>query len=196
MLGTSVLIFALFALTPGDYVDGNRTITPERAAELKALYGLDKPLPERYLLWAGHMVTGDFGYSLQFKQPVTQLIGQYLGNSFLIAAISLILTWFLAMVVGILSATKHYSFFDGLVTFLVFFSMSFPSFFLGLLLIKWFSVDLGWFPIGGMFATGSLAQGWDAFAEVGWHMVLPVTVLTLLGVGSLTTCHPPRLAVL
>lgn len=68
LFGASVLIFGLYALTPGDFVDNNPKLTDERKAELKQMYGLDKPVVERYFVWLGNAVRGDFGYSLQYQQ--------------------------------------------------------------------------------------------------------------------------------
>ena len=88
--------------------------------------------------------------------------------------------------VGVYTAIKHKGWQDAVVTVFVFVAMSFPSFFLGLIMIKVFAVDLGWFPIGGMLDTGSTATGMAYILEVGHHMIMPVAILTLLGVGGLT----------
>ncbi|CAM2845736.1 ABC transporter permease [Paenibacillus sediminis] len=186
LLGVSIIIFFVFALTPGDYVDTNIQLTPEKAHELKVLYGLDKPIIERYFIWLGNVMKGDFGFSLQFQKPVTSLLNDYIWNSFLIAIVSLILTWTIAILIGVYSALKKYSWFDVLVTLGVFAAMSFPSFFLGLLLIKFFAVDLKWLPVGGMTYGGSNSTGMAYVLEVLKHMILPVSVLTMLSVGSLT----------
>ncbi|UUZ79029.1 ABC transporter permease [Paenibacillus sp. P26] len=186
LFGASIVIFFIFALAPGDYIDSDVNLTPERAAELKALFGLDKPVLERYLIWLCNALRGDLGYSLQYQRPVMAVLKEYMLNSFLIASVSLILTWIIAVLVGVFSATRQYSWYDSLITLAVFGAMSFPSFFIGLLMIKWFAVDLGWSPIGGLQDTGSQSTGFAYLAEVARHMVLPVTVLTMLSVGSLT----------
>lgn len=186
LIGASLIIFFIFALAPGDYVDSDIMLTPERAAELKALYGLDKPLWERYFIWLGNALKGDFGYSLQYQQPVAAVLKEYVFNSFLIAGVSLIFTWIIAVFIGVFSATRQYSWYDSLITLAVFGAMSFPSFFIGLLLIKWFAVDLGWLPIGGLLDTGSQTTGYARMWEMLRHMILPTTVLTMLSVGSLT----------
>ncbi|HWI50486.1 MAG TPA: ABC transporter permease [Rummeliibacillus sp.] len=186
LFGTSFIIFFLFAMLPGDYIDSNINLTPQRAHELKALYGLDKPVLERYVTWLGNVLHGDFGYSLKHQEKVLSLLNKYVWNSFFVALISLILTWSIALVTGIISAIKQYSWFDGFVTFFVFAAMSFPSFFISLLFIKWFGVDLKILPIGGMIDTGSNNTGIAYLLEVGKHMILPVVVLTLLSIGSLT----------
>ncbi|AIG26722.1 ABC transporter permease [Brevibacillus sp. 7WMA2] len=186
LIGSSLLIFFLFALTPGDYVDTNPKLSPERKIELKALYGLDKPIIERYFVWAGNVLRGDLGYSLQYQQPVTTILGQYIWSSFLIAITSTTLTWIIAISIGVFSASRQYSWFDSLVTIGVFAAMALPAFFVGLLAIKIFAVDLKILPPGGILTTGSNATGLDYVIEVMKHMILPVTVLTMLSVGSLT----------
>ncbi|ATO51605.1 MULTISPECIES: ABC transporter permease [Brevibacillus] len=186
LIGSSLLIFFLFALTPGDYVDTNPKLSPERKIELKALYGLDKPIIERYFVWAGNVLQGDLGYSLQYQQPVTTILGQYIWSSFLIAFTSTTLTWIIAISIGVFSATRQYSLFDSLVTIGVFAAMALPAFFVGLLAIKIFAVDLALLPPGGILTTGSNATGMAYVIEVAKHMILPVTVLTMLSVGSLT----------
>lgn len=186
LFGASLLIFLVFALTPGDFIDGNINLTPQRAAELKALYGLDRPLWARYLSWLGQLLQGDLGFSLQHQIPVSTLLGQYLWSSFLLAQVSLLLYWTLSLAVGVLAAVRPYGWFDRVVTLLVFAAMSFPVFFLCLLLIKWFAVDLGWLPVGGMISIGSNATGWAYALDVARHMVLPVLTLVMLQAGGLT----------
>ncbi len=186
LFGISLLIFVLFALMPGDYFSSNRRLTPQRLEELRTLYGLNKPILERYFIWLKNVFHGDFGFSLQHMLPVTTLINQYIWNSFIVSLASLICTWTLALVIGVYSATKQYSIFDRLVTLGVFASLSVPSFFIGLLLIKFFGVDLQILPIGGMIDTGSTTTGFAYVLEVLRHMILPVAVLTFLSVGSLT----------
>ncbi|GMK47979.1 peptide ABC transporter permease [Paenibacillus glycanilyticus] len=186
LLAASFLIFSLYAMTPGDFITGNIKLTPERKAELREIYGLNKPLIERYLTWMKNAVHGDFGYSLAQQKPVLTLFNQYIWNSFLLAIVSTFLTWLIAVVVGVIAAYKQYSWFDTLVMVLIFSAMSIPSFFIGLFLIKVLAVDLKWLPPGGMITTGSNAQGFAYVKEVIHHMTLPVIVMTLLGVGSLT----------
>lgn len=186
LFGISLLIFFLFALMPGDYFSSNRRLSPQRLEELRALYGMNKPLIVRYFIWLKNIFQGDFGFSLQHMQPVTTLINQYIWNSFIVALATLFFTWTIALVIGIYSATKQYSIFDRLVTLGVFASLSVPSFFIGLLLIKLFGVDLQILPIGGMIDTGSTTTGLAYVLEVLRHMILPIAVLTFLSVGSLT----------
>lgn len=186
LLAASLLIFSLYALTPGDFVSGNMKLSPERKAELREIYGLNKPLIERYFTWMKSAFEGNFGYSLAQQKPVLQLFNEYIWNSFLLAVVATFLTWLIAVVVGVIVAYKQYSWFDTLVMILIFAAMSVPSFFIGLFLIKMLAVDLKWLPPGGMLTTGSNATGMLYVKEVIQHMTIPVIVMVLLGVGSLT----------
>lgn len=104
----------------------------------------------------------------------------------MLAAVSTFLTWVIAVIIGVISAYKQYSWFDTLVMIAIFAAMSLPSFFIGLFLIKILAVDLKWLPPGGIITTGSNATGLAYFKEIVTHMTLPVVVMTLLGLGSLT----------
>ena len=186
LLAASLLIFCLYALTPGDFVSGNMKLSPERKAELREIYGLNKSLMERYFTWMKNAFEGNFGYSLAQQKPVLQLFNEYIWNSFLLAVVATFLTWVIAVIVGVIVAYKQYSWFDTLVMILIFAAMSVPSFFIGLFLIKMLAVDLKWLPPGGMLTTGSNATGMLYVKEVVQHMTIPVIVMVLLGVGSLT----------
>lgn len=186
LLAASLLIFSLYAWTPGDFITGNIKLTPERKAELREIYGLNKPLLERYGLWMRNALHGDFGYSMAQQKPVLALFNQYIWNSFLLAAVSTFFTWLIAVVIGVVAAYRQYAWFDTLVMVVIFAAMSLPSFFIGLFLIKILAVDWKWLPPGGMLTTGSNATGMAYVREVVRHMTLPVVVMTLLGIGSLT----------
>lgn len=148
LFAASLLIFCLYALTPGDFITGNIKLTAERKAELREIYGLNKPVLERYGTWMNNAFHGDFGYSLAQQKPVLQLFGDYIWNSFLLSAVSTFLTWLIAVIIGVISAYKQYSWFDTLVMIAIFAAMSLPSFFIGLFLIKILAVDLKWLPPG------------------------------------------------
>jgi peptide/nickel transport system permease protein len=186
LIGVSLIVFFLFAMLPGNFLDSDPYLTIQHRQELEILYGFDKPVMERYFSWIAGVLHGNFGYSLVYRQPVLELLNQYIWNSFFLSLMAFLLTWSIALVVGVYSAIKQYSLFDRGVTVLVFAAMSLPSFFIGLLLIKVFAVDLGVLPVGSMIDSGSTATGWAYLTQVFEHMVLPVTVLTLISVGSLT----------
>lgn len=186
LLAASLLIFSLYAWTPGDFISGNIKLTPERKAELREIYGLNKPMLERYGIWMKNALHGDFGYSMAQQKPVLTLFNEYIWNSFLLAAVSTFLTWMIAVIIGAIAAYRQYSWFDTLVMIVIFAAMSLPSFFIGLFLIKLLAVDWKLLPPGGMLTTGSNATGIAYIREVVRHMTLPVVVMTLLGIGSLT----------
>ena len=188
MIGISIIVFAISALVPGDFITAKNspTMTHEKAEQLREIYGLDKPVVERYFTWVGNMLKGNMGDSLQHKQPVTKVVNNYVWNSFVVAVVSLILSWIIAVFAGVFSAKFQYSLFDKIVTLLIFLSMSLPSFFIGLLLILIFSLQLGIFPVGGMTTAGLGALGWEHIKDVAHHMFLPTLVLTMISTGSLT----------
>ena len=90
----SILVFFLFALMPGDFFSGNRKLKPARLAELRALYGLDQPTIVRYFIWLKNVFHGDFGWSLQYNEPVTRLLKTYMMNSFIVALAAVVIAWF------------------------------------------------------------------------------------------------------
>jgi peptide/nickel transport system permease protein len=182
----SLIVFFLFAMLPGNFLDGDPYLTSTRRAALEKLYGFDQPTIKRYFIWMAGVFRGDFGDSLQYRMPVLQLLGQYIWSSFFLSLIASLLAWTIAIVAGVYSAIRQYSFFDRTITLLVFAAMSLPSFFIGLLLIKIFAVDLRVLPVGSMIDSGSTLTGFAYIGEVLRHMVLPVTVLTLISIGSLT----------
>lgn len=188
MIGITILVFAITALVPGDYITSqqNPNMTAEKAQQLREIYGLDKDPVQRYFIWVGNMLTGNMGDSLQHKRPVMDVIGDYVWNSFIIAFFSMIFSWIIAIITGVFSAKFQYSLFDKIVTLFVFLCMSLPSFFIGLVLIKFMAVDWGLFPVGGMTTAGQAGSTWDYIVDVADHMFLPVLVLTMLSTGSLT----------
>lgn len=188
LIGISIIIFAISAMVPGDYITAraNPNMSIEKQEQLRAIYGLDKPEYQRYFIWAGNMIKGNFGDSMQHKKPVTTVINTFVWNSFIIGFCSLILSWSIAIITGIFSAKFQYSLFDKIITLLVFICMSLPSFFIGLLLIKFLALDLKLFPVGGMTTAGLNGSGWIYIKDVIKHAFLPIMVLTMLSTGSLT----------
>ncbi|CDM69270.1 Oligopeptide transport system permease protein AppB [Clostridium bornimense] len=187
VIGISIILFTLIAFIPGDFVDAkaNPNMSEEKVQQLKEIYGLDKSIPERYITWAKHAVVGDFGDSLRFKKPVSEVINTYVWNSFKLALTSFILSLLIAVPIGIISATRQYSFFDKFFTVFALIGLSIPSFFFALLLIKFFSIDLGILPVSGMTTAGADHTGFKHILDVVKHGILPVAVLTLMQVGSL-----------
>jgi len=178
----SFAIYGLIGLMPGDPIDLMRSADPRATAadvaRLKAIYGLDRPLVERYLAWASAALTGDLGYSRLFAEPVLAVILPRLVNSLLLMGISFVLAFSLALVLGIAAARRPNSPLDSAVNLLSFAGISLPSFWLALILMLVFAVELGWLPASGSSAAG----GGDRFR----HLILPVTTLTLANLGPYT----------
>ena len=150
----SFVIYALIGLMPGDPIDlmitANPKITAEDAARLRALYGLDQPLLERYGHWLSAALGGDFGYSRLHARPVMQVLAPAIGNTVVLLGLSFGLALLIALPAGIIAATRPYSKTDYAINMLVFSGISVPPFWLALMLIIVFAVILGIFPAGGM----------------------------------------------
>ena len=184
LLGMSLLIYVLLGLMPGDPIDllasGDPNVTSEDIARLKALHGLDQPLYKRYWHWFQDAVQADFGYSRTHARPVLDVLLPRLGNTCLLMGISLLLAFVLALPAGVLAALKPRSWYDYTLNLFAFAGISMPSFWLALLLILLFAVELGWLPAGGVQTVGV-----DRFGDRVAHLVLPVLTLTVLTAGGL-----------
>ncbi len=180
LLVMSAVIYGLIGLMPGDPIDimisGDPNLTTEDAQRLKALYGLDRPLYERYLIWLGNALQGDFGFSRIFGQPVLDVLVPRLGNTLLLMGLAFFLAFTLALPAGVLAARKPGGLLDGAVNLVAFAGISLPPFWLAILLIILFSVTLGWLPAGGM--------GDGSFGSSAQHLILPALTLTLASVGG------------
>ncbi len=196
LFGVSVILYFLVRLMPVDFVtskiigSGNG-FTQERIDKILEEYGLlDKSfggICQGYLDWAWGFIQGDMGTSWMYNVPVQDKIFQNMGISFTISFISLVLQLIIAIPLGIKSACNQYGKLDYTVTVLTMIGMSFPSFFFGSLVIKFFAVELGWFETGGL-VTATLpktASDWVRFWDMAWHLVMPMFVLVILSIGSL-----------
>jgi peptide/nickel transport system permease protein len=179
----SFVVYALIGLMPGDPIDlmisSNPRLSPADALRLKALYGLDKPLIERYFAWARAALTGDFGYSRLYLQPVLKVLVPRLGNTAVLMGASLTCAYLLALPLGIIAARRPGSAIDNAVNLFCFAGISVPSFWLALMLILVFAATLGWFPASGVATIGD-----GSLPDRLRHLVLPVATLTLVSMGS------------
>jgi peptide/nickel transport system permease protein len=181
LFGVAVISFSLIYLAPGDPIDRFRTptIRPEQLQGLIRLYGLDKPLPEQFWSWLTTYVQvwrpEAWGYSFLDGQPVLFKIADRLPATLLLGASALALTVVVAIPLGILAAVRQYSVADRLISSLATIGYAIPSFLLGLYLLFFGGVVLGWFPLFGMESFGREGDALD----IGWHLVLPVTSLAV-----------------
>ena len=185
LLVMSFVIYALIGLMPGDPIDlminSDPKMTSEDAARLRALYGVDQPIFERYGRWLTAALGGDFGYSRTHARPVMEILLPALGNTVLLLGISFVLSLVLGLWLGILAAMRPYSRTDYAVNLLAFAGISVPPFWLALLLIIVFAVMLGVLPAGGVPMSEDPGL-WDVLL----YAVLPVANLTIASVGSHT----------
>src|SRR5581483_6232404 len=186
----SVLVFALLTSMPGDPLDqmlqNNPDFTYEDYMRLRAIYGLDDPVYVRYFKWAGQLVRGNLGYSRQYKIPVQNLVGPRLQNTLILSVTSLFFALLLALLVGIISAVKQYSAFDyGSMAF-AFFGFSVPNFWMALMLIVLFSVNLHWLPPGGIQSSDVAPGFWPLVTDRLKYLILPITITALEHMASWT----------
>jgi len=189
LLVMSFLVYLMIGLMPGDPIDllftGNPDVRPEDIARLRAIYGLDQPLHERYLAWLGQALQGDFGFSRMFARPTLDVLLPRLGNTVVLMGLSFVLSIAIALPLGIEAARRPYGALDNGVNFFCFAGISVPTFWLALLLIILFAVVLGWLPASGSGAD----SGGGFFASLGErlrHLVLPVLTLTVANIGHYT----------
>jgi peptide/nickel transport system permease protein len=183
LLIMSFVIYGLIGLMPGDPIDlmvsGNPDLTPEDAARLRELYGLDRPIGERYLDWLGAALTGDFGYSRLHARPVLEVLLPRLGNTVLLMGASFLLALVLALPAGLIAAVRPRGIVDSVINLFAFAGISVPPFWLAILFIILFAVTLGWLPAGGMPPAGATP------ADRLVYLVLPLATLTLATVGGI-----------
>lgn len=184
----SYFCFTLMTLMPGDPVDlmisSNPNITSEDVERLRELYGLDKPVYERYWNWVSTLASGDLGYSRTYRVPVEQLLGPRLWNTFILSGCALLLSLLVAVPLGIFAALKKGKFVDYLVNFFAFAGISIPSFWLAIVLIIVFAVWTPMFPASGTNTVAVEMSTWEAILDRAWYLVLPVLSLSFMSIGT------------
>lgn len=185
MLLLSIFLFGIVRLMPGGplaQAERNPNVTPEQIALLRARLGLDQPLPVQYVKWIKAFVfEGDWGYSIKFRRPVADMIAERVPATLLLFGVGFAIMLLFAIPIGVYSAIKPYSFFDNLITTFSFAGQSVPVYWLGLILIVIFYLnvhspfgDRPMFPSGGMYTVGK--EG--SLPDLIWHLVLPVAAMT------------------
>jgi len=183
LLVMSALVYGLIGLMPGDPIDLMLTADPNVSstdvARLKALYGLDRPLTERWLRWLARALAGDLGFSRSYAAPVLEVLGPALKNTLVLLIVAYTATFGLALPLSLWIAMKPGSWRDRIVNLGAFAGISIPVFWLALLLVILFSVSLGLLP-----ASGTGARGPDWMDRDWRYLALPVTTLVLANVGA------------
>ncbi len=185
LIGISLLLFILMNMAPGgpEYVivgDLER-YSPRLVEQIRAEFGLDKPIHVRYGIWLGNALRGNFGVSTTTVGgvPVMELISERFLATIQLTGFSLLLSVIVAIPLGILSAVKRYSTMDKVITFTAFTGICFPTFWLGVMLILLFSVTLGWLPASGIAPHGMRG----VLGARLMHSILPVFTLSAVQMG-------------
>jgi peptide/nickel transport system permease protein len=175
------VIFVLIGLMPGDPVDllmnANPDARPEDVIRLRAIYGVDQPILQRFGDWLAAAAHGDFGYSRSLHRPVLDIVIPALGNTLLLTGTAFLISTLLAIALGTTAAVHRGSWLDRGINLFAYAGISIPSFWLGLVLIYIFAVRLGWLPASGMPDQGQ-APGWA-------YLVMPLATLVIVEVGGL-----------
>ncbi|MCX5708062.1 MAG: ABC transporter permease [Candidatus Omnitrophica bacterium] len=186
LLGVTVLSFAIINLAPGKFstLDQamNPKVSPEYQMRLVKAFNLDKPLPVRYWLWLKSSICFDFGRSFSDNRLIMDKIAERLPVTVGINVLSLLFVFLVAIPIGVKAATKAGGGFDTVTTYFSFLLLAAPTFWLALLLMQFFCIQLGWLPISGIHSLdfeyfSPLRKVWD----ISWHLILPVFVSSLGG---------------
>lgn len=194
MLIISVVSFAIIELPPGSYLDNyiaEREQSGERIGEtetreLRKRYGLDSPVHVRYAKWMAGLLRGDLGYSLEWKRPVSTLIGERLLITVTISVAALVFSWGMAIPIGIYSAVRQYSFGDYVFTLLGFIGLAVPNFLLALIVMYVGYAAFG-VSAGGLFSAAYVNAPWSIgkFGDLMAHSWVPVIIIGLSGTAGL-----------
>src|SRR5688572_12028610 len=174
----SVFLFGVVRLMPGGplaQAERNPNVTPEQLAALRVRLGLDQPLPVQYVKWIkAFVLEGDWGYSIKFRRPVAEMIWERVPATLILFSAGFLVMLLFAIPIGVYSAIKPYSLFDNLITTFSFAGQSVPVYWMGLVLIVIFYLNVQLFPAGGMYTIGREGEVLDLL----WHLVLPITAMS------------------
>jgi peptide/nickel transport system permease protein len=184
LLGIATTTFFIVHLAPGDPMDMylepgfRRQMDPEAIEFIREKYGLDQPVHVQYVRWLGNLATGDLGESFRYRRPVADLIAERIPYTLQLSILALLFDALFGIALGIFSAVKQYSRWDKSVTLGSLVIYSIPGFWLALMLVLVFSVNLGWFPTSQTRSLDYELLSWSGkILDRLWHLVLPVFVL-------------------
>ena len=181
LFGISIIVFIIMAMIPGDPATAilGSYATPENVEKLNRDLGLDKPMVQRYFIWLGNMLQGDFGRSFSLNRAVLDEVLDRFGATLILAGTAFVLCSILGIAAGVVSAARQYGLADKAITFAVLLGISIPSFFLGMMMILIFAVKLRWFPVSGMWPIYG-ARDLPALVS---HLTLPALALAVVATG-------------
>lgn len=184
----SMLSFLIIQLPPGDYVTSyvaemqasGGNVSPEEAAALRAIYGLDDPVYIQYLRWMKQVVSGNFGMSMEWRMPISEVIGDRMLLTAIVSLSSVLLTWAIALPIGIYSAVNKYSVGDYVATVLGFIGLAVPSF-LTALIVSYIGFAYFGYNLGGLFSPeyANASWSWGRAWDLAKHLPLPAFILAL-----------------
>lgn len=190
MLAVGLVVFALVSMSPIDPVQANVgqaayvNMSEAKRAQLASYWGGDVPFWERFANWAGALLQGDMGTSLRFNAPVSEVIAHRAANSLALMGIAWLLSGVLGFALGVAAGARRGGALDWVVRSYCFLLASTPTFWLGLLILMVFAVQLGWFPIGFSVPIGVSAAD-VTLADAAHHLVLPALTLSVTGVANI-----------
>ncbi|MGF1525729.1 MAG: ABC transporter permease [Candidatus Competibacterales bacterium] len=181
LLGLSVVVFAIMAAIPGDPALAilGAYATEENIADLRRQLGLDQSLVIQYFHWLTNLLQGDLGRAYSLNRPVLDEVLERFGATLILAAAALFLSTLLGLAAGVTAAVRQFGWPDRVLTVLVLVGISLPSFWLGLLLILLFAVELRWLPVSGMYAV----YGGGGIGDLLYHLILPAVTLAAVATG-------------
>jgi len=173
-------------MAPNSFMGGelNPNMTPETIAQLKAIYGLDKPLVQQYIDWTSNLIRLNFGISFVSGEEVSDVVSERLPITLWMNVSAMAVTFVLSLWMGIKAAMRYERGTDSIITQLSLLSFAMPSYYLALILMMTLSVVLGWFPINGLHSLEP-PEGIGYYIDMAWHLSLPIAVMVLVGIGSL-----------
>ncbi|HRD96269.1 MAG TPA: ABC transporter permease [Rubrivivax sp.] len=186
LLGISLILFTVLALAPGDPFEElaqNPNVPPEVRMALRAQFGLDDPIWQRYFHWLLNMMRGDWGFSFVSRINVDTLILQRLPVTIAVIGLAQVLALLVALPVGVLAAVKPYSWFDRIASTFAFVGFSLPTFFTGVLFILFFSIYLGWLPFVYRADLSETGVAW--WVAQFKQSIMPIAVLGLFQAASM-----------
>jgi len=190
LLLATALSFFVVQLAPGDFLTPfrqNPQTTPETIADLEARFGLDQPVWTQYFLWLKQVVTeGNFGISFAYNRPALELLWERVPNTILLSAASILVTWAIAIPLGIISAVNQNRFTDRFLRVLSYFAQGFPTIITGLLLLFFAQLTAPLFPVGGRTSLYHEDLNWiGKTLDVAWHLILPTLALSITSFAGL-----------
>ncbi len=181
LLGLTLIVFLIMALIPGDPATAilGSYATAENVEKLNRSLGLEKPLAQQYLIWLGNILQGDFGRSYSLNRPVIDEVLERFSATLILSGAAFLLRALWGILIGIWAAARQYGWPDRILTLVALIGISVPSFWLGLLAILAFSVNLRWLPASGMF----VAYGGGGALDLLRHLFLPAVTLSMVATG-------------